>query len=89
MRPIATSRRAFLRSRAVMSESAKKSSDEKIIEEALKRFRYCEEAEQKNRNRALDDLRFSLGEQWPDDVRRARETDPNGARPCLTAASWP
>ena len=67
-----------------MSESAKKSSDEKIIEEALKRFRYCEEAEQKNRNRALDDLRFSLGEQWPDDVRRARETDPNGARPCLT-----
>lgn len=50
----------------------------------MKRFRYCEEAEAKNRERALDDLKFSLGEQWPDEVRRARETDPNGARPCLT-----
>lgn len=67
-----------------MSESAKKTGDEKIIEEALKRFRYCEEADQKNRQRALDDLKFSLGEQWPDAVRRARENDPNGARPCLT-----
>ena len=67
-----------------MSESAKKTGDEKIIEEALKRFKYCEEAEQQNRARALDDLKFSLGEQWPDAVRRARENDPNGARPCLT-----
>lgn len=67
-----------------MSESAKKTGDEKIIEEALKRFRYCEEADAKNRERALDDLKFSLGEQWPDEVRRARETDPNGSRPCLT-----
>lgn len=67
-----------------MSESAKKTGDEKIIEEAMKRFKYCEEAEQQNRARALDDLKFSLGEQWPDAVRRARENDPNGARPCLT-----
>lgn len=67
-----------------MNESAKKTGDEKIIEEALKRFKYCEEAEQQSRERALKDLKFSLGEQWPDAVRRARENDPNGARPCLT-----
>jgi len=67
-----------------MGESAKKTGDEKIIEEALKRFRYCEEAESENRKRALEDLKFSLGEQWPEDVRRARENDVNGSRPCLT-----
>lgn len=58
--------------------------DQKIIDEALKRFAYCEEQEGKNRERALEDLRFSLGDQWPDAVRRARENDPDGARPCLT-----
>lgn len=67
-----------------MSEANSKSADEKIIEEALKRFHYCEEAESENRQRALDDLKFSLGEQWPEEVKRARENDVNGARPCLT-----
>lgn len=59
-------------------------ADDKIIETALERFRRCEEAESANRSQALDDLRFSLGEQWSDEIRRARESDPNGARPCLT-----
>jgi len=85
MRPEATSLPGvFASTGPEMSESAKKTGDEKIIEEALKRFKYCEEAENENRTRALEDLKFSLGEQWPDEVRRARENDPNGARPCLT-----
>lgn len=59
-------------------------ADQKIIEEAKKRFAACEEAESKSREQALSDLKFSLGDQWPDEIRRARENDPNGARPCLT-----
>jgi hypothetical protein len=55
-----------------------------IIATALERFKRCEEAESENRGRSLEDLEFSLGSQWDEAVRRARETDPNGARPCLT-----
>ena len=61
-----------------------RNADKKIIEEAIKRFNHCEEMEQKNREQALEDLKFSLGDQWDEKVRRWRETDPNGARPCLT-----
>ena len=61
-----------------------KTADQKIIEEAIKRFKACEEAESRLREQALSDLKFSLGEQWPDEIRRARENDVNGARPCLT-----
>jgi hypothetical protein len=56
----------------------------KILATALERFKRCEEAESENRSRAREDLSFSLGEQWDDAVRRARQNDPNGARPCLT-----
>ena len=63
----------------VMSDKAKT-----IIATALERFKRCEEAESENRSRSLEDLGFSLGAQWDEAVRRARETDPNGARPCLT-----
>jgi len=57
---------------------------DKIIATALERFKRCEDAESEIRNQALEELKFSLGEQWPEEIRRARETDPNGARPCLT-----
>lgn len=59
-------------------------NDDKIIRQALEEFKTCEEAEEKNRTRYLDSLKFSLGDQWPETIRRARESDPNGARPCLT-----
>lgn len=57
---------------------------DKILATALERWKRCEEAESDNRTRALADLKFSLGEQWDEAIKRARETDPNGARPCLT-----
>lgn len=59
-------------------------SDAAILATALERFKRCEEAESDNRKRAREDLSFSLGEQWDETVRRARQNDPNGARPCLT-----
>lgn len=31
----------------------------------------------------IEDLRFAALEQWPDALKRMRERDPNGARPCL------
>lgn len=66
-----------------MTDKANK-TDDKIIQEAVERFKHCEEMEQENREQALEDLKFSLGDQWDDKIRRWRESDPNGARPCLT-----
>lgn len=58
--------------------------DDKILKESLERFELCRDAESEIRNKAAEELRFSLGDQWPEQIRRSRETDPNGARPCLT-----
>lgn len=55
-----------------------------VIATALERFKLCQDAENKSRDQAFEELKFSLGEQWPEAIRRERETDPNGSRPCLT-----
>lgn len=55
-------------------------SDEKILEQALARFKLAEEAEQDIRTKALEDLEFSAGKQWPDEVVKDRQLD---GRPCL------
>lgn len=53
-----------------------------IHAQALADFKRCQDAEARNRNDARELIRFvNLSEQWPDDVRRARERD---GRPCLT-----
>lgn len=54
-----------------------------FLSEARKRFARCVEAEEKNREQALKAIKFRNLEQWPDDIKRARESDPEGARPCL------
>ena len=57
------------------------------IKEARERFDACQEATSEQRELMLDDLRFSNPadpQQWPDEVRKARETAVGGARPCLT-----
>ena len=47
----------------------------------------CVAHEAENRAEALDDIRFArLAEQWPSQVRRARELD---NRPCLTINRLP
>lgn len=60
--------------------------DDKIIAEAQRRFRQCEEWESRARKLFLEDIKFSNadsdnGYQWPNDVRRNRDID---QRPCLT-----
>jgi hypothetical protein len=52
-----------------------------VIKTALKRFDLCEDAETKRRGKSLDDLKFSNGDQWPEQIRTDRE---NEQRPCLT-----
>ena len=60
---------------------------EKLLTEAKTRFKESADAEQENRQSALDDLRFAmLGEQWPDNIRRDREME---GRPCLTINRMP
>lgn len=53
-----------------------------IVKEALEAFKIAEDAESDNRRDALDDIRFGrLGEQWPEAVKRQRDSE---QRPCLT-----
>lgn len=64
------------------SKAAKTDAD--ILEEARERLKRCIDDNNDERIKQKDDLIFSTLEQWPSDVRLARENDPNGARPCLT-----
>ncbi|MBT8450225.1 MAG: hypothetical protein KJO69_11070 [Gammaproteobacteria bacterium] len=56
-----------------------KQKDEDIIQEALRRFKLCIDAESDNRDLALDDINFRNNDQWEDSVKRERKN-----RPCLT-----
>jgi hypothetical protein len=58
-----------------------KTGKDKTHQEALDRFKEASEADKTNREDALDDLKFRIGEQWPDDISRARKLN---KRPCLT-----
>lgn len=60
--------------------------DEDILEIARERFKLAAEAESDIRRDAESDLRFSAGDQWPDEVRRDREI---AQRPCLTINKIP
>lgn len=57
------------------------------IKEAIEAFDAIAEAEAKNRQAWLEDVRFArLGEQWPEETKRKRERD---GRPCLTINRLP
>lgn len=65
--------------------------DAAFLKLARDRFDQAQEAESEQRERELEDLAFAGGDQWPDDIRKARRgMDANGglpavpARPCLT-----
>ena len=61
--------------------------DDDILQQAREAFQLCMDAEAENRAEALDDLRFAkLGQQWPQNVQRKRETE---GRPCLTVNRLP
>ncbi len=66
-----------------MGKDLSKSEQEKLLKSARTRFERAREANTKNRERALRAIRFRALDQWPEDVKRLREQDPEGARPCL------
>lgn len=51
------------------------------IQEAIDFFKFSNEADTENRQKGLDDLKFSSGDQWPIEVQNSRHLE---ARPCLT-----
>lgn len=53
---------------------------------AQERFKLAAEAEMEARSQSLDDLAFSIGEQWPKDIQADRNND---GRPCLTINRLP
>lgn len=54
-----------------------------LLSEAREAFEQAADAEERNRNDGLDDLKFSkLSEQWPQDIAAQRAKD---KRPCLTS----
>lgn len=56
-----------------------------IVLQAQKFFERVTNAEADQRGEEIDDIRFvGLLEQWPENIRNLRESDPQGARPCLT-----
>jgi hypothetical protein len=66
-------------------EDAKKRQED-ILATARKRFKRCVDAESDNRAKALDDLKFKAGDQWPEGLRKQREEDD---RPVLTVNKIP
>ena len=62
----------------------------KTHKECLEEFREIAEYEAQNRERWLEDLRFGFAsDQWDEKLRRARQNNPHGARPCLTVNKIP
>ena len=62
-----------------MAETEK---NQKIIDKALKDFKFSAEALRRNRDNYADDIRFVFkSEQWPESIKQERENDD---RPCLT-----
>lgn len=53
---------------------------------ALARYDDAVDNDRDNRDEALDDLSFAVGEQWPEDVKRTRESE---GRPVLTINRMP
>ncbi len=55
--------------------------EEKILAEALTRFKKAQDHEREDRDLAAEDFRFAAGEQWPLQVKQERE---RSNQPCLT-----
>jgi Phage P22-like portal protein len=58
-----------------------KTDDTSVIELAMTRWKQAQEAEYETREKCLDDLKFSTGDQWPANIKAEREKD---NLPCLT-----
>lgn len=63
-------------------EAAKPSDKEALLSTARDRYKRGLEVEDQNRKNALEAIKFRNGEQWDPAIKKAREQDPEGARPC-------
>ncbi len=69
------------------TDNTPENSDADILQDAKDALKRAMDAESRNRNAWLEDVRFArLGEQWPDAIRRQRELQ---GRPCLTINRLP
>lgn len=67
-----------------MTEENKGSTPkQKLLATAMERYKRGVESEQENRKAALEAIKFRNGEQWDPLLKRDREKDTEGARPCL------
>lgn len=65
-----------------MAEPRSKGEERDLLAEGKEAFQLAVDTEADNRKVAVDDIRFArLGEQWPEEIRKAREI---ARRPCLT-----
>ena len=62
-------------------DELKAKSEDEFLKLAVERFDRDLRADQDNRVKMLEDLKFEAGDQWPEAVRADREKD---GRPCLT-----
>ncbi|KKK55713.1 hypothetical protein LCGC14_3071800, partial [marine sediment metagenome] len=69
-----------------MAEHEHHDADKTLIEEAHKRFKQCQDAENDQRIVSVEDLQFLNGEQWPDNIKTKRIAD---GRPCHTINRLP
>jgi hypothetical protein len=71
-------------------EAGKKEADKRdpkdIIDECRKLIEFVTSTDGDNRSAAIDDLEFLSGNQWPDEISRAREADD---RPMITVNTLP
>ena len=67
-------------------EQRDKNRTESFLEQAHRRFKLAAEVEDQIRKKSLDDLKFSVGEQWPALLKSQRDND---GRPCLTMNRLP
>ena len=58
-------------------------NEDTFLETVRKRYTLCVEADKDNRDRAREALKFRDLDQWDAAIKSERETDPEGARPCL------
>lgn len=56
-------------------------ADQDLLDKAKSNYKKCEDYWRNNRKIFLDDCKFIAGDQWPEEIVRAREAD---GRPCLT-----
>ena len=73
------------RSAPADDKTADQKADDAILKRSRDGLKAQIDAEESERRLMLDDARFADLDQWPPEIRKARESDPNGSRPCLTS----